>query len=141
MNLNKSFVGVSQGMRELMKSNEKRAHYQFKKYIILNRGENVSKCDLIFVWQSKDLVNWAMGIKKGSKYKNALNKVLLRMDESGQLRKLREKYYPKIQTCKQDPSAVSFKKVVSLFMILIVAFANSVLIFVVEYTWYKYFQK
>ena len=50
MNMDRSFTGIKKGMKELMENNQ-RAHFQFKKQILINSGK-AHDCDLIFVWES-----------------------------------------------------------------------------------------
>ena len=50
MDIDRSFTGIKKGMKELMENNQ-RAHFQFKKQILINSGK-AHDCDLIFVWES-----------------------------------------------------------------------------------------
>ena len=91
MDEEKSFIGNTKGLQEL-KSTGKRAHFQYTQGILQNKGD-IHDCDLILAWKATYEHMFSMAVKKKSKYYQALNKVLITMDSSGQLFRLHKKYF------------------------------------------------
>ena len=130
MDPEKSFIGNLQGMKEL---NEipKRAHYQYTQGILQNLGD-LNQCDLLVVWKSRMRHNFAMAVKKNSKFKS-LNKMLLKMDERGQLKKLQKKYFLSFKECRDsNVSAVGMEKLASIFIFILVFVVFSLIVLIFE---------
>ena len=72
------------------------------------------------VWNSAYKHNFAMSVKKQSKYYESINKVLIRMDTSGQLFWLHKKYFKELKECKSSGvKSIGYDKLGSVFFLLL----------------------
>ena len=77
---------------------------------------------MVFVWKSRVDDKFAMAIRRNSPYYQGLNSVLKKMQESGQLRLLKEKYFMHSKTCKTSGvKSIGYDKLGSIFIVVLSA--------------------
>ena len=134
MNLKESFNGNIKGLKSL---NEipYRAHFHYTQGILQNMGD-LNQCDFLVVWKSQVKHNFALALKKNSKFKG-LNQMLLRMDETGELQRLQNQYFLRFRTCQEGSnwSSVGIEKLASIFIFLLICVILSFFCLIFEKLW------
>lgn len=102
--------------------------------ILQNKGD-IDECSLTFLWRASLPDMFSMATQKSFKYFSDLNNALIKMDESGQLKKLQSKYFLSPKRC--ESSAAKFKslgydKTGSVFIFLGSATLLSIFVLVLE---------
>ena len=133
---NESFNGNVKGLRAL-KNVPLRAHFHYTQGILQNLGD-WDQCELLVVWKSQFKHNFAMALKKNSKFKR-LNKMVLKMYETGELQRLQSKYFLEFEECTEKSNSswtsVGFEKLASIFIFIFACGILSLLCFLLEKMW------
>ena len=85
-----------------------------------NKGD-MDDCNMIMVWKSSYKHEFSMAVKKQSKYYEAMNKILMIMDSSGQLLRLHKKYFKEFKECKSSGvKSIGFDKLGAVFILSLI---------------------
>ena len=105
-------------------------------------------CDLMTVGKPFNSKNYAFAVRKGALYQEQLTLSILSLQESGELEKIRQKWFEAESLCSEDEnsdentaSGLEMENVAGVFYILIIGACLAFFSALVELTWYKFLRR
>ncbi|XP_075256681.1 glutamate receptor ionotropic, kainate 5-like [Convolutriloba macropyga] len=102
------------------------------------------KCSLTTVGKPFNKKNYAFAVPKKSPYKNEISLAILRLQESGRLEKLRQKWFETESLCPDDESVQDYERdglkmenMAGVFLVLTLGFVLSLIAALIEHLWFK----
>ena len=119
---NESFIGVTKGIDKILKT-PKSAYLHY---------EEIQNCIVESIPWKKTVGYVTMALSKDSPYKQFMDKVILDIMESGNLKKSRLKWFTKETDCQTETNPISFQKVILIFVSISAGMILAIVILIYE---------